>query len=109
MRKQKEQSKYLIIRKLMIAMCILMVLVSLGNGVSYVQARRLSYTTTVGQRNAIANDWTYVERGYADYNCLAYALGNTTSWDWPFGSVATKKEAKSYLESKGYTVKAASA
>lgn len=63
-----------------------------------VSARTLSYETTVRTRNEIANDWTYYKRGYADYNCLAYAMGNNTTWYWPWGQVnPTISEAKKWF------------
>lgn len=38
------------------------------------------------------------------YNCLAYALGNTTSWVWPWGSSnPSSSQVDSYMSSRGYT------
>lgn len=59
--------------------------------------------TTTAERNAIAYRWTYYQRGYREYNCLSYALGNTSSWTWPWGDTATESEVTSYLSSKGYS------
>lgn len=64
-------------------------------------AREYSYKTTKAQRDSIANDWTYYKRGYSDYNCLAYAMGNNTKWYWPWGSKnPTVKQTKDWLKSK---------
>lgn len=66
-----------------------------------VSARTYSRTTTQAQRNNIANDWTYYKRGYNDYNCLAYAMGNNTQWYWPWGtSNPTIQQAKNWLKNK---------
>lgn len=36
-------------------------------------------------------------------NCLAYAMGNTTSWIWPWGEDnPTISECKTWLTTKGY-------
>jgi len=63
----------------------------------------LAASTTTAQRNAIANDWTFYAQGTETYNCLAYALGNTTSWVWPWGaSNPTFSQVQTYLNGKGY-------
>jgi len=65
-----------------------------------VQAQGLtpSGTTTIAQRNAIAYTWTYYTRGYYENNCLAYSLGNTTTWLWPWGAMnPSLSQVKSYL------------
>lgn len=36
-------------------------------------------------RNKISSSWSYKQRGYYENNCLAWALGNTTNWIWPWG------------------------
>ena len=67
-----------------------------------VAARALSIHTTTAQRNAIAKNWKYYQRGYQDYNCLAYALGNTRSWVWPWGSSPSVQTVKNWLSKIGY-------
>jgi hypothetical protein len=64
-----------------------------------------SLSTTTAERNYIANDWTFYNQGNYENNCLAYALGNTTSWIWPWGSSnPTLQEVFNYLlSSYGYT------
>lgn len=36
--------------------------------------------------DAIAYSWEYEGPVDDDYNCLAYAIGNTSSWVWPWGA-----------------------
>lgn len=46
----------------------------------------------------------YQELGPAtnNYNCLAYALGNTSRWEWPWGSQnPTASQVNSYMKTKG--------
>lgn len=76
------------------------------NNVNYIHAARTeSYQTTTADRNYIANNWTYYKRGYADYNCLAYALGDTSRWIWPWGSSNPSTDTvKTYLKNLDYTV-----
>lgn len=74
------------------------------NGVTSL-ARELSLSSTTAIRNTIANNWEYYARGYRDYNCLAYALGYTDQWMWPWGDRnPTESEVKSYLRSYGYSI-----
>ena len=50
--------------------------------------------------------YNYKEIGPADpnYNCLAYALGNTTSWIWPWSTdTATQSQVDNYLNLYGYS------
>jgi hypothetical protein len=56
-----------------------------------------SNTTTTAQRNAIANNWTYLSRGYAEQNCLSYALKLGNVWTWPWGETPTPAQVKDYL------------
>lgn len=56
----------------------------------------------------ISTQATYYKRGFSDYNCLAYALGNNgvQSWTWPtsWGSNGpTLSTFKSYIAKKGYS------
>lgn len=67
-------------------------------------ARELSLTSSDDLRNWIANNWEYYDRGYRDYNCLAYALGYTDRWMWPWDGDATVSEVETFLESYGYYI-----
>jgi hypothetical protein len=62
-----------------------------------------SDTTTTAQRNAIAKNWAYIERGYADYNCLAWALGVTNIWVWPWTGNPSLAQVNTYMSNLGYT------
>ncbi len=48
--------------------------------------------------------WTYTYDGPStnNYNCLAYALGITTTWVWPWTGNPTDSQVTSYLTSLGY-------
>jgi hypothetical protein len=62
-------------------------------------------TTTDAQRNEVAYDWTFYSTGNVEYNCLSYALGNTKTWTWPWGTNNPKlSDVKTYLSSQGYSV-----
>lgn len=62
-------------------------------------------TTTVAERNAIANNWKYVRQGTEKYNCLSFALGITDTWTWPWGGTEPDIDTVNYyLSSKHYIV-----
>lgn len=62
-----------------------------------------STVSSTAIRNRISNSWSYKARGYYENNCLAWALGNTTSWIWPWGSKnPTVAQVTSYLATRGY-------
>lgn len=62
-----------------------------------------STVSSTAIRNKISNSWSYKSRGYYENNCLAWALGNKTSWTWPWGSKnPTVSQVTDYLASKGY-------
>lgn len=70
-------------------------------GTAYALTPSLQSTTAL--RNSIAYNWSYYARGYYENNCLAYALGNTTSWIWPWGySNPTVAQTDSYMAGYGY-------
>lgn len=62
-----------------------------------------STQSTTAQRNAIAHNWTYYTRGYYQNNCLAYALGNTTQWIWPWPAEPMLGQVAAYLIGLGWT------
>lgn len=63
-----------------------------------------SLTTSTSERNSIANNWTYYSQGIFENNCLAYSMGNTTQWIWPWGEVnPTLSQARSYMSTLGYS------
>ena len=89
-------------KKILISLCLALIAVTVLSSVAY--ALTPSQTTTTAQRNWIAKNWTYYARGYYENNCLAYALGNTTSWIWPWGSSnPTLAQAESYMRGLGYS------
>lgn len=54
-------------------------------------------------RNKISSSWSYKQRGYYENNCLAWALGNTTDWIWPWGQKnPTVAQVNTFLSSQGY-------
>lgn len=62
-----------------------------------------SAQSNVALRNSIAKQWTYVERGQYEQNCLSFALENGVHWTWPWGNRnPSRGEAKSFLYSEGY-------
>ena len=88
-------------RKLSLSLCVLLIF-SVFINVAF--ALTPSLTTTTAQRDAVANNWSYFDRGYYENNCLAYALGNTTQWIWPWGSSNPMlNEANTYMSNQGYT------
>jgi hypothetical protein len=53
-------------------------------------------------RLAVANCWVLGEQTRT-YNCLAWALGITNAWVWPWGGrLATPAEMTTYLRGRGY-------
>ena len=55
--------------------------------------------------DALCKNYTYAGPADSSYNCLAYALGNTNSWIWPWGSSKpTDAQVTTFLSSLyGYT------
>lgn len=69
-----------------------------------------SAQTTTAQRNAIAYNWTYYARGWYENNCLAYAIGVTDRWIWPWGSSnPTLTQVTTYMSTQGYMANAVAA
>lgn len=63
-----------------------------------------SLTTTTAERNAIAYNWDYYAGGVYENNCLAYAMGNTTTWLWPWGADnPTVSTVQTWLAGQGYS------
>ena len=55
-------------------------------------------------RNIISNNWTYKQRGYYENNCLAWALGSSTGYYWPWGArYPTLSEVDELMEYLGFT------
>jgi hypothetical protein len=82
----------------------LVVALLLGIGVGAAYALSPSLTSSTALRNQIAYNWTFYQQGYYENNCLAYALGNQTSWIWPWGgSNPTVSQVDSYMSGQGYT------
>lgn len=55
--------------------------------------------------DGIAYNWTYSATYTTNYNCLAYALGYTDRWVWPFSEAfpPTLSNTTTYLLGLGYT------
>ena len=62
-----------------------------------------SETTSIEVRNKIAKNWSFMARGYKEYNCLAWALGNTTTWVWPWSGNASVSQVNDYMSDLGYS------
>lgn len=53
--------------------------------------------------DAIAYSWEYEGPATTTYNCLAYALGSTSTWYWPWGSSnPTSDQVDSLMDTAGY-------
>jgi hypothetical protein len=61
-----------------------------------------SNISTTVERNLISNNWKYSSRGYAEQNCLSYALKLGNVWTWPWGKTPTKAQTQTYLKTKGF-------
>ncbi len=69
-----------------------------------------SRQTTTAERNAIAYNWTYYTLGWYENNCLAYAVGVTDRWIWPWGSAKpTIAQVTTYMYTWGYMPNAVAA
>lgn len=53
--------------------------------------------------NSIASSWTIKNTSNVNYNCLAFALGNTSTWEWQWGaSNPTVSQVNTFMTGKGY-------
>lgn len=53
--------------------------------------------------NARAYNWQEIGPYTNTYNCLAYALGHTDRWVWPWGSSnPTNSQVNAYMSNRGY-------
>jgi hypothetical protein len=52
----------------------------------------------------MAYSWTFEEQGQYECNCLAYAVGYTSIWVWPWGaSLPTSSQVDTYMKmDRGY-------
>lgn len=58
-------------------------------------------------KKEMAEESEFIEHGFTDYNCMAYAVGETgpCSWMWPasWGAAPKAPKVKQYFEENGYT------
>lgn len=68
-----------------------------------VSAQALSQPAAVYDSLVITpGNYAYLADATPTYNCLAYALGNTTQWEWPWGqSNPTLSQVSTYMLTKG--------
>ncbi len=53
--------------------------------------------------NSFCTTWSYLGPCTGTYNCLAYSIGITNQWVWPWGSSnPTSNQVNTYMSSKGY-------
>lgn len=97
MKTKKIKSKKIISAVLCILMLISICLPIVAFGAT------LSLESSNTLRNKISHSWTYKYRGLWDNNCLAWALGNTTDWIWPWKEDnPTLTQMTNYLTAHGY-------
>lgn len=90
------------LRKSILSMAIVMVCLILIASVAW--AYTPSVPTTIADRNRIAKNWSFLAQGYKEYNCLAWALGNTTTWIWPWNNnYPSLSQVNSFMSNRGYT------
>lgn len=83
-------------RKLAILILTLMTIATIST-----PASALVYPNSYYDR--IAWTWEYSAPNTETYNCLAYALGYTTIWVWPWGTTnPTSSQANSFMAGAGY-------
>ena len=74
----------------------------------YGNPRQFGVKMCTKHQNNISDEAAFYDYGYTDYNCLAYALGDTNpcSWKWPasWGSHPGKKQVERYFKWRSYTV-----
>lgn len=61
-----------------------------------------SFSTTTAQRDGIAYNWSYYTQGSRENNCLAYALGVTDRWIWPWNGNPNLTQVTTYMSTWGY-------
>ncbi|MBP2002249.1 hypothetical protein J2Z69_003321 [Paenibacillus shirakamiensis] len=66
-------------------------------------AEALSQATSVYDSIVITpGNYAYLADATSSYNCLAYALGNTSVWEWPWGaSNPNVTQVSNYMTTKG--------
>lgn len=67
-------------------------------------------TTSASILNAelkTAGNYAWLANATPNYNCLAYALGNHSSWVWPWSGNPTSSQVDTYLSGQGYTISSA--
>lgn len=77
------------------ALCVIMVL-----GTVYATP---SVVSSTAERNAVAKNWTYLKRGVAENNCMAWAFGDEYNFLWPWYGAPTLKQVDKYMADNGYT------
>lgn len=74
---------------------------------SYGNSRQYGLKLCDSHLKEYTKDCTFLDYGYSDYNCMAYAIGKTgpCEWEWPasWGASPTVPTVKKYFEKLGYT------
>ncbi|MFC4770326.1 DUF7689 domain-containing protein [Effusibacillus consociatus] len=87
-------------RKALIATTIAAAIVA---GSSTALAGITTPASTLNSNLKVAYNYAWLGDATSQYNCLAYALGNYSSWVWPWGSSnPTSSQVDTYLYNKGY-------
>lgn len=97
----KEVNKMKNKKKISLVLCIIMALTIAFPTSAF--ALSPSEVSSNQIRNIISNSWTYKQRGYYENNCLAWALGSSTGFVWPWGEkYPTLSQVNTFLSSQGY-------
>ncbi|NOU64994.1 hypothetical protein GC096_13235 [Paenibacillus sp. LMG 31461] len=76
---------------------------AIASGATTALAGITTSTYTLDSMVSTAGNYAWLGDATGTYNCLAYALGNYSSWDWPWGvSNPDTWKADTYLKSKGF-------
>ncbi len=85
--------------KLVTCLCLVLVFAIASYSSCFAAWDDPSVQTTTAERNSIAYNWTYYQRGLYDNNCLAYSLGILYGWVWPWSdSNPTLQQAFDYMK-----------
>lgn len=63
-----------------------LVLASIASGATTALAGITTPTSTLNSIVITSGNYAWLGDATSQYNCLAYALGNYSSWVWPWGS-----------------------
>ncbi|WP_460977788.1 DUF7689 domain-containing protein [Paenibacillus sp. MAH-36] len=80
-----------------------LVLASIASGATTALAGITTPTSTLNSIVITSGNYAWLGDATSQYNCLAYALGNYSSWVWPWGSNnPTSTQVDTYLYGKGF-------